>query len=171
MGPTRATSFSDERVAIMSTGLSLRSIFLLILLFFGVVAGAQTSGNSSDHEATQPEGWEGAGYIVHQSLEIGYRASDVTGSQQMYNSLVNLRGGPRFLDQSLSMQSQNHDGLLFDNLFISSFGWGGDPNNGLQARVNEDKWYDFRASFRRDQTDFDYNLLANPLNPPTSSPN
>jgi len=47
---------------------------------------------------------------------------------------------------------------------------GGDPNNGIQARVNEDKWYDFRASFRWDQTDFDYNLLANPLNPPTSSP-
>jgi hypothetical protein len=167
----RATSFSDEEVANMLTGLSTRSMFLLSLLFFGIRAGAQAAGNTSDHDPPQPEGWEGAGYIVHQSLEIGYRASDVTGSQQMYNSLINLRGGPRFLDQSLSMQSKNHEGLLFDNLFISSFGWGGDPNNGLQARVNEDKWYDFRASFRRDQTDFDYNLLANPLNPPTSSPN
>ena len=27
------------------------------------------------------------------------------------------------------------------------------------------KWYDFRAMFRRDENFFDYNLLANPLNP------
>src|SRR5215471_13777545 len=72
--------------------------------------------------------------------------------------------------QTLSMQSQNHDGLLFDNLFIDSFGWGGDPNNALHARFNKNKWYDFNGQFRRDQTDFDYNLLANPLNPPTSTP-
>ena len=99
----------------MSTGLSLRSIFVLFPLLLGSVVGAQTAGNNPDKGAPQPEGWEGAGYIIHQSLEIGYRASDVTGSQQMYNSLVNLRGGPRFLDQSLSMQSQNHEGVLFEN--------------------------------------------------------
>jgi hypothetical protein len=111
------------------------------------------------------------GYRIHQSLEVGYRGSDVTGSQQMYDSLVNLRSGVRVLDQSLSMQSVSHAGLLFDNLFIDSFGWGGEPNNALRARIDLNKWYDFRGSFRRDQTDFDYNLLANPLNPPTSSPN
>ena len=68
------------------------------------------------------------------------------------------------------MQSKNHDTPLFDNLFFNSFGWGGDPNNALFFRVDKNKWYDFRSAFRRDQTDFDYNLLANPLNPPTSSP-
>jgi hypothetical protein len=103
-------------------------------------------------------------------MEIGYRVSDVIGSVPMYDTLVDLRSGPRFLEQSLSMQSQNHDGLLFDDLSIDSFGWGGDPNNALHARVDKNKWYDFRGAFRRDQMDFDYNLLANPLNPPTSTP-
>ena len=37
--------------------------------------------------------------------------------------------------------------------------------------MDKDTWYDFRANFRRDQTDFNYNLLANPLNPSTSNPN
>ena len=87
-------------------------------------------------------------------MEFGYRVSDITGSVQMYNTLVDLRTGPRFLEQSLSMQSQNHDGLLFDNLFVNSYGWGGDPNNGLRARVEKNSWYDFRANFRRDQTGF-----------------
>jgi hypothetical protein len=133
-------------------------------------ARAQTAGNGTGQNQPTPEVWESNGYLVHQSIEIGYRAVDVTGSYQMYNTLVDLRTGPRFLEQALSMQSQNHDSMLFDNLFLNSFGWGGDPNNALRFRIDKNKWYDFRSSFRRDQTDFDYNLLANPLNPPTSSP-
>jgi hypothetical protein len=143
----------------------------LIVLFWNIAAAAQTAGSNAGQSQSQPEGWEGGGYVIHQSTEIGYRTSDITGSEQMYNTLVDLRSGPRFLEQSLSMQSQNHDGLLFDNLFVNSYGWGGDPNNGLRMRMDKNKWYDFRANFRRDQQNFDYNLLANPLNPPTSSPN
>jgi len=145
-------------------------LILLIVVLFNFSGAAQTAGSGTSQAPATPEAVERGGYVVHQSVEIGYRVSDLTGSEQMYNSLVNLRSGPRFLEQSLSMQSQTHDSLFFDNLFINSFGWGGDPNNGLRARVDKNNWYDFRANFRRDQTDFDYNLLANPLNPPTSSP-
>jgi hypothetical protein len=140
----------------------------VILTFVVTMAQSQTSNQNPN---AAPEGWEGGGYAIHQSAEFGYRATDVTGSEQMYNTLVNLRTGPRLLDQSLSMQSKNHDTPLFDNLFLNSFGWGGDPNNALRFRLDKTKWYDFRSAFRRDQTDFDYNLLANPLNPSTSSPN
>ena len=142
---------------------------LVTITILSFTAHAQNQGSASQNPS-QPEGWETNGYVVHQSIEFGFRANDVTGSQQMYNSLVNLRTGPRLFDQSLSMQSQNHAGTLFDNLFLDSFGWGGDPNNAFRLRLDKNKWYDFRSAFRRDQTDFDYNLLANPLNPPTSSP-
>ena len=149
---------------------SVRMRQIVIAALLNVAAVAQTGTNSSQSKS-QPEGWEGGGYLIHQSVEAGYRVSDVTGSEQMYNTLVNLRTGPRLLDQSLTMQSKTHLGSLFDNLFINSFGWGGDPNNALHARVDKNQWYDFRAAFRRDQSDFDFNLLANPLNPPTSTPN
>jgi hypothetical protein len=143
----------------------------IIVLLCNIAAAAQTAGSNAGQTQPQPEGWENSGYVIHQSLEIGYRVSEISGSEQMYNTLVDLRTGPRLLEQSLSMQSQTHDGLLFDNLFVNSYGWGGDPNNGLRTRIEKNKWYDFRANFRRDQQDFDYNLLANPLNPPTSNPN
>ena len=152
-----------------SNWLGVKQIAVIVLLL-KIAATAQTTG-STGQTPPQPDGWENNGYVVHQSIEIGYRVSDTTGSQEMYNTLVNLRTGPRFLEQSLSMHSQNHDSLLFDDLFVNSFGWGGDPNNGLRARMEKNNWYDFRANFRRDQTDFNYNLLANPLNPPTSNPN
>lgn len=55
-------------------------------------------------------------------------------------------------------------------MYVNSFGWGGEPSNALRLRLDKNKWYDFRTSFRRDQNYFDYDLLANPLNPATSTP-
>lgn len=126
--------------------------------------------SSSGTAPASPEGVSAAGYTIHSSTELGYRFSDRTGSPDMYDTLVDLHQGPRLLEEDLSMQSQAHEGVLFDNLFISSFGWGGEPDNALRARADKDTWYNFQASFRRDQNFFDYDLLANPLNPPTSNP-
>jgi hypothetical protein len=115
---------------------------------------------------TESDGVTAGGYQIHSSVEVGYRSTDVTGSGDMYDTLVNLQSGPRILDQTLTMQSVDHQGLLFDDLYLSSFGWGGDPNNALRLRADKNKWYNLQGSFRRDQTFFDYDLLANPLNPP-----
>src|SRR5580698_8891597 len=116
--------------------------------------------------AAEPDGVIRGGYAIRSSAEIGYRTNDVTGSGDMYDTLVNLQTGPRLLDQTLSMQSVDHQGLLFDDLYLNSFGWGGDPNNALRLRADKNKWYNLQTSFRRDQYFSDYDLLANPLNPP-----
>lgn len=118
---------------------------------------------------TEPDGITRGGYQIHQSIELGYRTTDVTGSGDMYDTLVNLQTGPRILDQTLTMQSVDHQGLLFDNLYLNSVGWGGDPNNYLRLRADKNKWYNLQSSFRRDQYFSDYDLLANPLNPPPPS--
>ena len=118
----------------------------------------------------EPDGVTAGGYQIHSSIELGYRSNDVTGSQDMYDTFVNLRTGPRILDQTLTMQSVDHQGLPFDNLYLNSVGWGGDPNNYMRLRADKDKWYNLQGSFRRDQSFFNYDLLANPLNPPTSTP-
>ena len=156
----------------MISNSSQTKLFILLVMLFSVLASAQAPENKSDQgQPKPPEGWEGGGYVVRQTIEIGGRVSDTTGSSEMYNTLVNLHSGPRILEQNLTMHSTTHEGVLLDNLFINSFGWGGDPNNGLRARVDKNKWYNFQASFRRDQNYYDYNLLVNPLNPATSDPN
>ena len=148
----------------------ISSVLVLCLLVASPQSlAAQSPGGSQDPPAQQ-EGVTSGDYVIHTSAEIGYRYTNVTGSEDMYDTLVNLQTGLRFLDETFSMQSQDHQGLLFDNLSVNSFGWGGDPNNVLRARVEKNKWYNFLASFRRDQNFFDYDLLVNPLNPPTSSP-
>ena len=71
---------------------------------------------------------------MHQSVDLGYRYTTRDGSGAMYDTLVNLQSSPRgSLDQTLSLQSQNQPGMPFDNLYLNSVGWGGDPNNFLRA--------------------------------------
>jgi hypothetical protein len=103
-------------------------------------------------------------YIVHQSIELGGHIADAEGNQQMYATFVNLRSGPRLLGQDLSMQSTHHQGLLFDTLYLSSFGFGGDPEGMARLRIQKNKWYNFVGLYRRDKNFFDYDLFANPLN-------
>ncbi len=64
----------------------------------------------------------------------------------------------------------NHNGWLFDDLTFNNFGYGGDPNNVSRLFLQKGKIYTFNANFRRDANIFDYNLLANPLNPTNSNP-
>lgn len=150
-------------VVAMSALTMMSAVAMLSHHLFGQSPPAQNS-------PSEPEGVTSGGYVVHSSGEVGYRSTDVSGSGAMYDTLVNLQSGPRLLDETLSMQSADHHGILFDNLYLSSFGWGGDPNNVLRMRVDKNKWYNFVGSFRRDQYFSDFDLLVNPLNPPTSTP-
>ena len=155
----------------LSAKLGLRSLLLASALIVSspgwLVAQAPSAPATPPAE---PDGVTSGGYQIHSSVELGYRFNGVTGSEDMYGTLVNLQTGPRFLDQTLSMHSVDHQGFLFDDLYLNSFGWGGDPNNALRLRADKNKWYNLQGSFRRDQNFSDFNLLANPLNPPTSTP-
>ncbi|MGA9354117.1 MAG: hypothetical protein WBV46_10540 [Terriglobales bacterium] len=150
----------------------MRSIVLVTLVCAALVLSsgrlvAQTPAASPPPApSTEPDGAVRGGYLIHSSIEAGYRSSEVTGSGDMYDTLVDLQTGPRILGQTLSMHSTDHMGLLFDNLYVNSFGWGGEPNNALRLRADKNKWYNLQGSFRRDQSFSDFDLLANPLNPP-----
>jgi hypothetical protein len=148
-------------------GMALAALACALIVMSARTLFAQTPGASPPPAPpTEPDGVSSGGYQIHSSMELGYRSSNVTGSGDMYDTLVNLQTGPRILDQTLTMQSVDHQGLLFDDLYLNSFGWGGDPNNALRLRADKNKWYKLQGSFRRDQYFSDYDLLANPLNPP-----
>ena len=117
-----------------------------------------------------PEGRDLGNYNVQQSVELGWRELGESGNSSIYDTFVNQHTGLRLLEQSLSVHSLNQRGLIFDELSVSSFGYGGDPSSATRLRAYKNGWYNFNAHFRRDQNFWDYGLLANPLNPPTSSP-
>src|ERR1700678_1008670 len=49
----------------------------------------------------ESDGVTRGGYQIHQSIELGYRSTDTTGSGDMYDTLGNLPRGPRLLEQRL----------------------------------------------------------------------
>jgi hypothetical protein len=116
-------------------------------------------------------GVEAGGYETKQSFEFGGRITNYTGNVGTWDSYVNLGSGPRLLEYTLNMHSPDHKGFLFDDLTFSNFGYGGDPNNVSRLLLQKGRIYTFNANFRRDVNIFDYNLLANPLNPSNSNPN
>jgi len=133
---------------------------------------AQTTPASQTPPATPGASEEMPGrtwgnYLVHQSVEFGYRDSMIGGNQNNYATFENLQSGMRLFDYSMDMHSINRQGILFDNLTFTNFGYGGDPNNVSRLHIDKNKWYDFRGLFRRDKNFWNYNLMANPLNTST----
>ena len=149
----------------------MKHITLLMLAIIVMVAAVHAQSQPATAGSGETDGRNLGGYQTEQSVELGYRWVDVNGSDAIYNTFIDQHQGPRVLEQSLSMRSNQHIGSVFDDLQISSFGWGGDPENVARARVTKYHWYDFTALFRRDQYTFNYDLFANPLNPPTATPN
>ena len=135
----------------------------IVTLFLSVPARAQ-------EDAEESKGMDSGGYNIHQTIEFGYRSSNINGNMNTYNTFENLGSGLRLFDFELQMRSLDHHGVLFDTLTFSNFGYGGDPNNVSRMRVEKNKWYDFRLLFRRDKNFWDYNLFANPLNPAALNP-
>lgn len=146
------------------SGFSARKLPLLAFAFLApAVLWAQSAPGDSP-------GINSGDYNIHQSIEAGYRANFVNGNRDTYDTFENLGSGLRLFDYSFEMRSLDHKGFLFDSLTFSSFGYGGDPNDVTRLRIQKNKIYDFRMLFRRDKNFWDYNLLANPLNPAALNP-
>lgn len=141
----------------------LAALLAAILLASPPLCIAQSSSSES-------QGVESGMYNIQQTVEFGYRANEINGNQDTYNTFINLGSGVRLFDYTLDVRSLNHQGLFFDNLNFSNFGYGGDPNDVSRLRINKNKWYDFHLLFRRDKNFWDYNLWANPLNPAALNP-
>jgi len=137
---------------------------------------AVDAGRKSDALATwitseHNPGQQAGPWTIRQTVEFGGRFSDFTGNQGTWDTFVNLGTGPRLSEYTLDLHAPKHDGVLFDDLTFSNFGYGGDPNNLSRIRAQKGKIYSLSGGFRRDQNIFDYDLFANPLNPPTSALN
>jgi hypothetical protein len=124
----------------------------------------------AQNDTGETQGIDVGNYNVQQNIELGYRQDWINGNFDSYNTFINLGTGPRLFDYTLGMRSLNHQGLVFDNLTFTNFGYGGDPNDVSRLRLDKNKWYDFSALFRRDKNFWNWNLFANPFNPVSTDP-
>ena len=112
-----------------------------------VVVAALLFSSTSRAQVVPEEnkGMDQGNYNIHQTVEFGYRGNWVKGNQETYDTFVDLGSGLRLINYTVGMRSINHQGILFDNLNFSNFGYGGDPDNVSRLRIEKNKWYDFSA--------------------------
>jgi hypothetical protein len=88
-------------------------------------------------------------YEVISSIEFGVRGVGINGNGNKFRSDHNYDPGFRLFDASLMMKSNDAGAVLFDELMISTFGWGNDPNRYVRANATKTDLYKFDASYRR----------------------
>ena len=142
---------------------AIPTVIFVVAFFLSPAARAQDDSGES-------KGINSGDYNIHSTIEFGYRLNEVTGNQNTYDTFENLGSGVRLFNFTFEMRSLDHHGFFFDNMSLSSFGYGGDPNDVTRLRIEKNKWYDFRLLFRRDKNFWDYNLSANPYNPSALNP-
>ncbi len=146
----------------MSNHLGTKRLGLLMMAIAVLFLSSTSRAQDSTEES---KGIDQGNYNIHQTIDVGYRADWVKGNQDTYDTFVDLGSGLRLIDYTVSMRSINNQGILFDNLNFSNFGYGGDPDDVTRLRIEKVKYYDFSFVFRRHKDFWDYNLADNPLNP------
>lgn len=165
--------FDAKQPPCLGSGRLLREGFgflFMLLMIFPTAAKAQNPELPDQgplQQTSETPGKTSGNYATQQNIEFGYRDSMIHGNVSNYDTFLNYGSGWRLFDYDLNMHSANHRGLLFDDLSFTNFGYGGDPNSVSRLRIDKNKWYDFRAMYRRDEYFFNYNLFANPLNTST----
>src|SRR5262249_51496886 len=97
----------------------------------GIVTAISLSGQATVAPTNEPtqkaEGTNTSNYNIRQSFEAGYRWETAGGDFDMYRSTVNYTNGIRLLSSSLSVQSLDGHGGLFDQVALNTEGLGNDP--------------------------------------------
>jgi hypothetical protein len=129
-----------------------------------VMSGMAIAQNPTPPTTTpEPQITAPAGYVIHQTADIGGRIANINGSGAMYDTLVNFQTGPRVLGETFEMHAlPDRPATLVDSLSAIGSGFGGDPYNFAKMSLSKGKVYEFSGLFRRDRQYFDYDLLGNP---------
>jgi hypothetical protein len=120
----------------------------LVTLALGLPLIAQPPVAPTDEPTGPPEGQNVSGYNIRQAFETGYRFRTVGGDEGMYRSTVNYGDGLRLLSSSLSVQSRDGKGKLFDQIVLNTQGLGNDPYQFASLRIEKNGLYRYDLTWR-----------------------
>ena len=121
---------------------------LALLIFLAATSWAQPTVAPTGEPVGIARGENISGYNVRQSFELGARFHSVGGDEGTYRSTVNYGNGLRLLSSSLSVQSREGHGSLFDQIQLNTQGLGNDPYQNASLRVEKNRLYRYDMSWR-----------------------
>ena len=130
-----------------------------LLFLTALAAAAQPTVGPTNETVGSPRGQNYDGYNIMNSFETGYRFRSVGGDLSKYRSDVNYGNGIRLLSSSLSINSREGRGHLFDEILLQTQGLGNDPYQSATLRVQKNKLYRYDLLWRAN----DYYNAALPI--------
>ncbi|HTB14700.1 MAG TPA: hypothetical protein VK752_24175 [Bryobacteraceae bacterium] len=123
----------------------MRRIFLFTLCSLAL---AQPPVAPTTEQTGNARGENQGNYNIIDSFEVGYRFASVGGDGGMYDSTVNYGDGIRLLSSSLTIQSRDGHGTLFDHLLLTTQGLGNDPYQSVILRIEKNRLYRYDMMWR-----------------------
>ena len=114
--------------------------FLSIMAFAGALSAQQVVAPTPE-QVGPPRGENTGNYNVTNSFETGYRFAVIAGDEDKYRADVNYGNGIRLLGSSLSVDSKDGHGHLFDQILLNTQGLGNDPYESVTLRVQKNGLY------------------------------
>lgn len=121
----------------------------LTILLLATAIGAQQATPTPVAEGPARAG----NFDISSSIEFGVRGVSVDGSHDKYRSDFNYQAGVRLFDSSFLARSREGRGEIFDELLVTSAGFGGDPQGFFRLHAEKGRWYKVDAQFRRNRYD------------------
>ena len=118
------------------------------LLLLASAAAAQPTVAPSTETVGRTRGEDRGNYNIVHSFETGYRFHAVDGNPLKYRSDVNFGNGIRLLGSTLTVNSKDGHGGLFDEIVLSTQGLGNDPYQSAAFRVQKNSWYRYDLLWR-----------------------
>ena len=122
--------------------------FCIYLAVLGALEAQQVVAPTPD-QVGSPRGENRGDYNFTQSFETGYRFSLVGGNLGEYRSDVNYGNGVRLLGSSLTINSRDGHGGLFDEIVLNTTGLGNDPYQSAILRIQKNKLYRYDMTWRQ----------------------
>ncbi len=162
-GSTRSAPFSCS-VAAARTGWGILLILILLLTLSHVATLSAQETPIPPVASDVASSSTFLGMDTSGTLDIGYRwTTGLTGSEDLYRSLVNLGQGPRLLGANLNLESPLGGNKYVDRVQLNASSWGGDPYNTVRLFAEKAGHYQFSFDYRK--VDY-FNFIpsfANPL--------
>ncbi|PWU01168.1 MAG: hypothetical protein C5B51_23405 [Terriglobia bacterium] len=121
-----------------------------LILTASVLYGQQVVAPTPE-QVGSARGQDVGGYNITNSFETGYRFASIDGDLGKYRSDVNYRNGIRLLGSSLSIDSKDGHGRLFDQVLLNTLGLGNDPYQSANLRVQKNGLYRYDMLWRLDE--------------------
>jgi hypothetical protein len=119
-------------------------------------------------DRTGPASGENVGaYNVTNSFEVGYRFTTVGGDASFFHNTENYGNGLRLFSGSLTANSKEGRGVLFDSLNFNTQGLGNDPYGVATLRIEKNGMYRYDMTWRQSNylnTPLDNGASANMMN-------